>query len=285
MEHNKNMSESAASLPAWKRSLIGDGMASPKEQRCALGHARIDHALGGGLALARLHELVAPDAQDAASAAGFAVMLALRLTAGARPLLWLREDAAGRVRGAGRGSGVGIYAPGLHAIGLNPAQLVVGMLPDAQAVLRATVDALRCPAVGVVVIELWGDPAVLDLTASRRLALAAEAGGVTPLLLRIAARAVPSAASTRWSVAAAPSLPLDANAPGMPVFDLELLRQRRGPGGLRWQVEWDRDAGIFREPAPSGSGVPLSRRRSLAVATGAHGSGTGNGLDALRLAG
>ena len=71
----------------------------------------------------------------------------------------------------------------------------------------------------------------LDLTASRRLALAAEQSGVTLFLLRLEAQPVPSAADTRWTVGAAPSRSLEADAPGPPMFEIELLRRRAGPAG------------------------------------------------------
>ncbi len=144
----------------------------------------------------------------------------------AAPLLWLREESAQR-RAA-------LHGPGLADLGLDPARLILGVLPDAKALLRAGVDALRCSALGVVVLELGGNPALLDLTGSRRLALAAEASGVTPLLLRVRdARPSPSAAQTRWQVASAPSAALAADAPGHPALTLGLLRQRGGAGRVR----------------------------------------------------
>src|SRR3546814_10246605 len=60
--------------------------------------------------------------------------------------------------------------------------------------LRAAAEIVRCDEVGVAVIELWRQPRPLDLTASRRLAVAAEASGVTALMLRIDAAPTPSAA-------------------------------------------------------------------------------------------
>src|SRR3546814_14904985 len=113
--------------------------------------------------------------------------------------------------------------------------------------LRAAAEIVRCDEVGVAVIELWRQPRPLDLTASRRLAVAAEASGVTALMLRIDAAPTPSAAHTRWQVAAAPSPPLEANAPGIPALDPTLLRQRGGAGGTHWCVEWDRDARGFAD--------------------------------------
>ncbi|MDP3254902.1 MAG: hypothetical protein Q8M82_02805, partial [Bosea sp. (in: a-proteobacteria)] len=113
--------------------------------------------------------------------------------------------------------------------------------------LRAGAEAARCPALGAVLIEPWGEPRRLDLTASRRLALAAEGSGATTLVLRAAVAPQPSAASTRWQVASLPSRALEANAPGAPAFSLRLLRHRGGLGECEWRVEWSRDRQSFQE--------------------------------------
>jgi protein ImuA len=104
----------------------------------------------------------------------------------------------------------------------------------------------------------------LDLTASRRLSLAAEKSGVPLLLLRMNAEPVPSAAETRWRVAAAPSHALPGNAPGMPCFDVELLRCRSRPAGQSWRLEWDRDRKLFRDAALPGAVVPVPLRQQVA---------------------
>jgi protein ImuA len=137
------------------------------------------------------------------------------------------------------------YGPGLAALGLDPARLLIGMMADDAVLLRAAVDALRCAALGALVIELRGRAPLLDLTASRRLALAAEASGVTALVLRVGGDPVPSAADTRWRVEAAPSAPLPGNAPGMTAFALTLLRRRAGPDGMAWRLVWDSEKGVF----------------------------------------
>ncbi|MGC6401331.1 ImuA family protein [Sphingomonas sp. FW199] len=200
--------------------------------RSPTGHPAIDRALGGGLMRGRLHEVLATSA-DAGSGSGFAALCA-QLIGG--EMLWLVEEPAWRMAGA-------LCPSGLAAIGMDPARLIVGVLPDAAAVLRAAVDGLRCPALGAVAIELAGDPRALDLTASRRLALAAESHGVTAILLRLDGAASPNAAQTRWRVSAAPSVPLAANAPGHPAWDIELMRQRGRPDGGNWRVEWNREQG------------------------------------------
>lgn len=204
--------------------------------RVSLG-AAIDARIGGGLARGRLHEIVAADAQDAAAAAGFAAMVARRVGG---PLVWLRLAGGEGERGGG------LYPPGLVEVGIDPANVLAVLAEDAEGLLRAAGDVARCAAVGVAVVELWRDPKRIDLTVGRRLMLAAEGSGTTPLLLRIATEPIPSAAQTRWGVRAAPSTPLAADAPGVPALTLELLRQRGGPAGFAWRVEWDRDVAKFR---------------------------------------
>lgn len=250
---------SAESLPLLKRRLARiERRHKPADVAVAhapTGHSGLDRALGGGLLRGRVHELQVADAGEAGSGAGFAGALAQRIGG---ELLWLREDAA--ERGMGR-----LHAAGMAQLGCDPARLILGVLPDAAAVLRAAADAIRCPALGAVVIELWGDPRPLDLTATRRLALAAEGSGVTALLLRVAGHEAPSAAQTRIAIAPAPSIALAANAPGHPAWRIELLRQRGRPDGGVWRVEWDRANGALRDQrddeAISGAVVPLSGDR------------------------
>ena len=200
--------------------------------------------LGAGRARGQLHEVFAAEADDGASGAGFA--LALAIAAGALPVLWVRTEAAERRGGR-------LHAGGLLELGFDAAALVIAVVPDEAALLRTAADAARCSGIGTLLVEAWGPARGLDLTATRRLMLAAEASGVTAVVLRIDGRPVPSAAATRWQVAAAGSTPLDADAPGRPAFHAELLRRRGGPAGRCWRVEWDRDLNCFREQPPFGA--------------------------------
>ena len=208
--------------------------------KVALGHAEADATLCGGLARAAVHEVFAEGHQSAA-ATGFIAGLAGRLTA-RRPLVWVRQDFSEIESGA-------LSASGLTELGLDPRALVTVRAADVDAALRTTADALACDALGAVVLEVWGNARQLDLVASRKLTLAAQASGVTALLLRLAAPPLPSTAETRWIVRAAhspPSAPWQAW--GAPVFDAELVRNRHGPVG-RWIMEWKCDECLFFEPA------------------------------------
>jgi protein ImuA len=252
------MRESVDHLAMLRRNLasIAGSRLLSGDKRIATGHPALDAALDGGLARGRVHELFAAEPDDGPSAAGFAAMLGLRAVESRSPIFWLRTDEAER-------HGGGVHGPGLAELGGDPDALVLGIAPDAKALLKAAADAARCPGLEALVVECWGKCAQLDLTASRRLALAAEQSGVTLFLLRLEAEPVPSAADTRWAISAAPSLALEANAPGAPMFEIELLRRRAGPSGMRWRLEWNRDRLFFNEPVLPGAVVPLPSRRPI----------------------
>ncbi|WOH84156.1 DNA repair protein [Bradyrhizobium sp. BEA-2-5] len=208
--------------------------------RVALGHTIADAMLRGGLAPAALHEVFAAGHQGGA-ATGFIAGLAGRLSA-RKPLLWVRQDFSEVETGA-------LSMSGLKELGLDPRRVVMVRAADVESALRTSADALACDALGAVVLELWGEARQLDLVASRKLTLAAQASGVTALVLRIAATAIPSTAETRWIVRAAHSPPGNAASVwGAPRFDAELLRNRHGPCG-RWIMEWNCDECQFSEPS------------------------------------
>jgi protein ImuA len=212
-------------------------------RRVALGHADVDATLQGGLALGAIHEVFAEAGRQSAAATGFVAGLAGR-GAARGPLVWIRQDFTEIESGA-------VSMSGLAELGLDPRLFVTVRAADVDSALRTAADALACDAVGVVVLEVWGEARQLDLVASRKLTLAAQASGVTGLLLRMAAEPQPSTAETRWIVRAAHSPPA-AQAPcsawGTPLLDAELVRNRHGPVG-RWIMEWKCDECLFGKPA------------------------------------
>jgi len=224
-----------------------------RSDRVALGHADADATLQGGLAIGAVHEVFAEAGRQSAAATGFVAGLAGRVTA-RRPLVWVRQDFTEIESGA-------LSMSGLAELGLNPRLLVTVRAADVDTALRIAADALACDALGVVVLEVWGEARQLDLVASRKLTLAAQASGVTGLLLRVAAEPQPSTAETRWIVRAAHSPPAAHLVPaaplmpaaswsawGAPVFDAQLVRNRHGPVG-RWIMEWKCDECLFEKPA------------------------------------
>lgn len=229
-------------------------VASVPSALLALGAERVDAELGGGLKGDGLHEFYAARGEDGISALGFALGVAARRQAqDGRPLLWLRLSKGPAARALP-------YGPGLAELGLSPRQLTLLLLPDGKALLRAGLDAVRSGAPGVVLLDMQGPCPLLDLTASRRLALAAEETGTMVLLARGGARPAPSAAHSRWEVAAAPSPAREGDMPDAPAFALTLLRHRGGRDGLACTLAWDRDGGLFCDAQGREDGqAPASR--------------------------
>jgi len=210
-------------------------------RRVALGHVEADATLQGGLAMGAVHEVFAEAGRQSAAATGFVAGLAGRAAA-RRPLVWVRQDFTEIESGA-------LSMSGLAELGLDPRLLVTVRAADVDTALRTAADALACDALGVVVLEVWGQARQLDLVASRKLTLAAQTSGVTGLLLRVAAEPLPSTAETRWIVRAAHSPPAVLwSAWGAPLFDAQLVRNRHGPVG-RWIMEWKCDECLFEKPA------------------------------------
>jgi protein ImuA len=218
--------------------------------------AEIDARLGGGLPTNRLHTLHAPDDGDWTAALALSLILA-RQAQSRLPLIWVAEARARRLGGQP-------YAPGLIELGLAPRAILHVAASDRLSALRAGLDCIRSGAAGSVVIGLWGDAALPDLLASRRLALAAEQTGTLALLVQAGCSASASAAFSRWEVAAAPSAALEAGAPGHSTFDLRLVRHRGGVAGFAARLEWDRDQHRFRDQALSGALVPIAFNRPAA---------------------
>ena len=143
-----------------------------------------------------------------------------RIGATDRPVLWVQDHLSRRE--AGR-----LYLAGFPA---EMEVITVEVSRPADA-LRAMEEGLGCPALAAVVGEVWGDPAVLDFTATKRLALRAEAHAVPCWLIRRGGQANLSAARERWRVASLPSLPEpdDIRAPGLAQWQADLFRSRFRP--------------------------------------------------------
>jgi protein ImuA len=207
----------------------------PNERRHGVlpfGVEAIDRTLpGGGLALGALHEILGAgaDEEDGAAATGFAAGIAGRLDRGI--ILWAlkRSD---------------LYGPGLAEHGLDPARVVLVRAARDDDVLWALEEGLRAPNSPGGIAAVIGEVGRVPMVAGRRLQLAAERSGITAFLLRrwqsggeaAAERERPSAAVTRWRVAAIPSLLGDEPGIGTPRWRVELLRCCGGEAAV-WDVE------------------------------------------------
>jgi protein ImuA len=186
------------------------------------------------LANPTLSELFAASPRDS----GWAGFLLPQVDA-SKPVLWVQERMAILESGC-------VYPPGLGSL-----DIVHVDARDARSALWAMEEGVRCSALSAVIGELWGDPAALDFTATRRLAVASERSGVACWLVRLGGTANLSGARMRWRIASAPSAvnPLDTRAPGLPAWDAELFRARGHQPG-RWDVA--HEAGAFHLVAGAG---------------------------------
>lgn len=165
-----------------------------------------------------LRELFADKATDAA-ALGF-MLAQIDITKG--PVLWISDRISRKEAGV-------ICMAGLPH-GIDVLRVDVSKPVN---VLWAMEQGLGCSTLGAVVGEVWGDPPALDFTASKRLALRAEAHAVPAWLIRRAATANLSAARARWRVASLASMhnPDDIHALGQPLWQANLFRSRWGTPG------------------------------------------------------
>ena len=134
-----------------------------------------------------------------------------------------------------------LYGPGLTAFGLPMERLLLLRVARPVDALWAMEEGLKSR---VLFAELTEDGAAADLTATRRLALAARDGGGLGFLLRHRISPEASAAATRWDIAAAPSKPDAFGGLGRTAFTLSLVKNRRGSLG-RWTLEWDHHERTF----------------------------------------
>ncbi|WP_040409959.1 ImuA family protein [Asticcacaulis sp. AC402] len=182
------------------------------------GIERIDTRLpGGGLTLGAVHEVAGRDqgVVDGAAAALFVAGIAARSEG---QVLWCLTQPD-------------LFAPGLAQAGLDPQRVICVEAGDEKSVLMCCEEALRHGSLGAVVAEV----SRLSLTASRRLQLAAESTRTLGLVLRRWSRprdaaefGLPTAAVTRWRIAAEASRALPVPGIGTARWRLELLRCKGG---------------------------------------------------------
>lgn len=218
-----------------------------------------DRLPGGGLRLGALHEVSEagpPVAEHAALASLFVAGILARISG---PVLWCLR-------------GRDLFAPALARAGLHPDRVVYCETWRDAEVLPAMEEGLRHKGLAGVV----GEVSRLTLTSSRRLQLAAEASGVTALVIRRQRRqgndcdetlgSEPTAALTRWRISPAPS-------PALPVPGLDRARWRveltrcRGAEPCSWILEACDAKGCLSLPADLADGqIAPERQVRLAAA-------------------
>jgi protein ImuA len=207
----------------------------------------------GGIALAALTEIHAPQARDAGLAAGFAACL-LSL-AGAPsflardPVLWIGAPGTFAEAGVPHGRG-------LAGFGFAPARLLTVEPKTLADALWVAEEAARTRGLAATVLDMRGNAKAFGLRETRRLARRAQASGRPVLLLRQSAEIEASAAPLRLVVEAAPSAPamvlagtVHARAVpggiGPPGFAVTIEKNKAGPAGRTHCMHWNSHERIF----------------------------------------
>lgn len=256
-----------ARLQALRRQIAkAQSFSARSDEQVPFGIVAVDGCLNGGLLRGALHEVTAADHRSLPAALGF--QLALVSSISLAPF-------GGEGRGEGefyddgcpphpsppppRGRGnsksailwplakaahpLGLpYAPGLRGFGLNPARLLFVRCATERECLWAMEEGLRLGGIAAV-IGARGN--AMDLTASRRLQLAAEQAAIPVLLLRDHNDRALSAAVTRWRISPAPSAPDEFGFFAAARWRVALDYARGGKTG-EWVMEWNHDAVSLR---------------------------------------
>jgi protein ImuA len=169
----------------------------------------------GGLPAGCIHEV---KGESLASALVFSSILSARIAGDRGNIVYIAPSRS-------------LYPIGLLPYGVRLDQLLFAFARRSQHLAWAVMEALRCSQVSAVMALLDG----LDLTASRRLQLAAESSGATGFLLGHATSAPIAAPITRWKVS--PYVGKPGQRFDEPAWKLDLLYCRGGRPG-NWAIEW-----------------------------------------------
>ncbi len=169
----------------------------------------------GGLPTGCIHEV---KGASLASALAFSSILSARIAGDQGNIVYIAPERS-------------LYPLGLLPYGMRLDQILLVSARRSQDLSWAVMEALRCSQVSAVMAVLDG----ADLTASRRLQLAAESSGATGFLLGHVTSAPIAAPITRWKVSS------HVGTPGQrfdePSWTLDLLYCRGGRPGS-WIIEW-----------------------------------------------
>jgi protein ImuA len=168
---------------------------------------------------------------------GFALGLAALCPSQHGAIVFVQQDFAAL-------EGAALYALGAAPFGIDPERFLLVRASTPKDALWAMEEALKTRGITAVIGELAERGETADLTATRRLSLAAQKGGSLALLLRQYAWREPIAAATRWQIAAASGAGDEFGGLGATAFSLTLTKNRRGPCGT-WILQWDHHAKRF----------------------------------------
>jgi len=241
-------------LAALRREIdVGEGYRSPVENHgLAFGVPQIDAHLPRGLEMQGLHDIAPTDYRAMPAAMGFLLATTVCFLRQRKGLvLWPLLKTTDTLFGAP-------YAPGLARMGLDPGRVLIVRCRTRQEILWVMEEGAKLGGLAAI---LGTRPERMDLTASRRLKLAAAPSHTPILLLRTTQDTNPSAALTRWRIAPALTAQNEIAPSAITRWSVVLEEARGGRSG-HWIMEWDHVALRFRLAADvSDRAAPQARRR------------------------
>jgi protein ImuA len=200
------------------------------------GASGLDKALGGGLAVGGVSELVPAAYMDEPAVMSFGLACAAALMA-QRPgdLVVVQDGSHARLWGQ-------FYGPGLQALGLCCSRILLVDVPDAKRFQACLEDCARTSGLAGV-LALAGPKSGFNLAGARRVQLAAEQGQSLVLLVQSLRTPTFAPARARLKIASAPSRPIaqgtNLPAPGPPAWAVTLERTRGGAKPQLFHLEYD----------------------------------------------
>jgi protein ImuA len=246
--------------------LLIEALSQPPNQGQGLLDARLrghDEERGVGktsplerLIQAGLHEIKPASYRDTPAALAFALAVIARGVSGPgrrELLLWCLTQEAAREWGHP-------YGPGLMALGLDPARLLI---VEARTMLDAA-WALEEGLKSLTLAGALGQAEIMAELAARRLGLAAQASGTPCLLISGHRQERLPGTLTSWRVTAhgSPIAAFDAAAPGAPAWHLTLERCRGAAPGQSLIVEFSHESNGFHLSAASSARAAEEKRQS-----------------------
>jgi protein ImuA len=220
----------------------------------------LDAALGGGLALGGVSEFVPAAFMDEPASITFALACAaaaLRQRAG--DLVIVEDGTHARTWG-------GVYGPGLQALGVDPARVLLVSTPGPKATHACLEDCAHTTGLAGV-LAFAGPKAGFSLGGARRVQLAAEQGRSVVMLVQSLRTPFFAPAFARLRIAAAPSrgVPLrGASLPilGPPAWAVHLERARSGARPQTFELEYDYATHHLYQPTPLADRYFVARRQA-----------------------
>jgi protein ImuA len=199
------------------------------------GAAGLDEALGGGLSLGGVSEVVPAAFMDEPAAMSFSLACAATMMNQRLGDLVIVQD-GGHARSWGQ-----FYGPGLQALGLCASRILLVDVPDTKRFHACLEDCARTTGLAGI-LALAGAKSGFNLAGARRVQLAAEQGQSLILLVQSLRTTTFAPARARLKITSAPSRPIaqgtNLPAPGPIAWAVTLERARGGAtrGGIWPQI-------------------------------------------------